>query len=67
VRIRGTVLWGSQARLWVTRFGTTAALRTPRLLAPYAADGCAPKWGCRNPPDFWEGLPVIARGVSKSG
>jgi len=26
-----------------------------------------PKWGCRNAPDFWEGLPVLARGVSKSG
>ena len=25
------------------------------------------KWGCRNAPDSWEGLPVLARGVSKSG
>ncbi|MDK2930070.1 MAG: hypothetical protein PWR07_201 [Bacillota bacterium] len=30
------------------------------------------RWGsstvsCRSAPDFWEGLPVLARGVSKSG
>lgn len=25
------------------------------------------RWGCRNAPDFREGLPVIALGVSKSG
>ena len=25
------------------------------------------KWRCKNGPDFWEGLPVIARGVSRSG
>jgi len=31
------------------------------------ATGTGPKWGCKNAPDSWEGLPVIARGVSKSG
>ena len=37
----------------------------PPSLLPFSVKG--PKWDRRNPPDSWEGLPVIARGVPKSG
>gem|GEM_PF-1945433 len=30
-------------------------------------EGGGAKWGCKNAPDVCKGVPVIARGVSKSG
>jgi len=52
---------------WCRVLTPGAARKTARTNCVCAAlrgrPPCAPKWGCKNAPDFWEGLPVIARGV----